>query len=157
MQTKFDFAETNTQILLTFYKTPKDVEEKRPEVINPEIQLLEEKKLLYNSEEIGLFAPVKLGKIVNLKHKCEVVLEKATPGKWNSINGEYEVPRVRDEIYKTEENENSQDLMELFRKIYSSGDENVKKAMNKSLEESGGTVLSTDWSKVSSKKVEPEN
>jgi len=36
----------------------------------------------------------------------------------------------------------------LFRKIYADGDENVKRAMLKSFQTSGGTVLSTNWAEV---------
>jgi suppressor of G2 allele of SKP1 len=41
----------------------------------------------------------------------------------------------------------------LFQKIYSEASDDVKRAMNKSYSESGGTCLSTDWKDVSKKKV----
>ncbi|XP_063218200.1 protein SGT1 homolog [Bacillus rossius redtenbacheri] len=45
-------------------------------------------------------------------------------------------------------------LNELFRKIYVDGTDEVKRAMNKSFQESGGTVLSTNWNEVSRQKID---
>jgi suppressor of G2 allele of SKP1 len=45
-------------------------------------------------------------------------------------------------------------LNQLFQKIYGEGSDEVKRAMNKSFVESGGTVLSTNWADVGNKKVD---
>ena len=45
-------------------------------------------------------------------------------------------------------------LNEMFQKIYSDASDDVKKAMNKSFSESGGTVLSTNWNEIGKEKTE---
>ncbi len=45
-------------------------------------------------------------------------------------------------------------LNAMFQKIYGEGSDEVKKAMNKSFQESGGTVLSTNWEDIKKQKTE---
>eukprot|EP00762_Andalucia_godoyi_P000780 ANDGO_03685.mRNA.1 Protein SGT1 homolog A len=69
---------------------------------------------------------------------------------WDSVEKEVENES------KDEKLEGDAALMKLFRDIYSKGDPETKKAMMKSYQESGGTVLSTNWKDVGSRQVVPE-
>lgn len=91
----------------------------------------------------------KSSKVTDAAHKQQdhqqPVIKAFTKKNWDAIIDEFE-----------KEEEKDQDVNELFKQIYQSGSEEVRRAMNKSFQESGGTVLSTNWDNVAHKRVEPK-
>lgn len=98
-----------------------------------------------------------------LSSKLEILLAKTDGERWDvlesnvcserktSIYHGRNWDKVIDDMTKDDHDE---DVNALFRKIYSEGSDEVRKAMNKSFLESGGTVLSTNWKDVGKDKVE---
>ncbi|XP_075220812.1 suppressor of G2 allele of skp1 [Lycorma delicatula] len=96
-----------------------------------------------------------------LSSKIEIKLKKAEGTRWVVLEGEPKTvePKGRnwDKVVGEIEDDKAEGeaaLNALFQKIYSEGSDEVKKAMNKSFLESGGTVLSTNWSEVAKDKVD---
>ncbi|XP_059408346.1 protein SGT1 homolog isoform X1 [Carassius carassius] len=113
-----------------------------------------------------------------LSTKIEIKLKKTAAVQWEKLQGEGTLSNVKHftpnqypssshytrnwdkvvgEIKEEEKNEKLEGdaaLNKLFQQIYSDGSDEVKRAMNKSFMESGGTVLSTNWMDVGKRKVE---
>jgi suppressor of G2 allele of SKP1 len=70
------------------------------------------------------------------------------PKDWSAIETEVKEMESKGEL------EDGDPLNSFFKKIFSQGDEDTRRAMMKSFVESNGTVLSTNWDEVGKKKVE---
>ncbi|KAM4047581.1 protein SGT1 homolog isoform 1-T2 [Anomaloglossus baeobatrachus] len=115
-----------------------------------------------------------------LSTKVEIKMKKTEALRWDKLEGQAEKElkqftpetmhkypssshytknwdKLVGEIKEEEKNENLEGdaaLNHLFQQIYSDGSDEVKRAMNKSFMESGGTVLSTNWSDVGKRTVD---
>ncbi|XP_023690539.1 protein SGT1 homolog isoform X1 [Paramormyrops kingsleyae] len=113
-----------------------------------------------------------------LSTKVEIKMMKTEAIRWEKLEGEDSQPTVKHfmpnqypssshytrnwdklvvdikEEEKNEKLEGDAALNKLFQQIYSDGSDEVKRAMNKSFMESGGTVLSTNWMDVGKRKVD---
>jgi len=59
-----------------------------------------------------------------------------------------QIDREIDQELKSEKGQGDEALNKLFREIYDRADDDTRRAMNKSFQTSGGTVLSTNWGEV---------
>jgi len=73
----------------------------------------------------------------------------------SSKNGPKDWDALAKEVEAAEEKPTGNDALDaLMKQIYANGSDETRRAMIKSFQESGGTVLSTNWEEVSKKKVE---
>ncbi|CAO2161008.1 unnamed protein product [Urochloa humidicola] len=75
-----------------------------------------------------------------------------------SSKGKKDWDKIEAEVKKAEKEEKLDGdaaANKFFQDIFSNADEDMRRAMTKSFQESNGTVLSTNWEDVGSKKIDP--
>ncbi|KAK8790887.1 hypothetical protein WA158_005518 [Blastocystis sp. Blastoise] len=117
--------------------------------------------------------------------KLEITLKKADDVSWSAINKtneghfivtsapveaakpvnpysskkdwtKFEVPEEKEEKTDVKKMTGNESLEYFFQKMYNDADEDTKKAMIKSLQTSGGKVLSTNWKEMKDKNYEKD-
>uniref|UniRef100_T1GKC6 SGS domain-containing protein n=1 Tax=Megaselia scalaris TaxID=36166 RepID=T1GKC6_MEGSC len=164
---KHEFYQTDKKIVVSVLL--KDAANKNPQItIEPEtlkVTANEHCNLTFNL--FGKVVPEKSNYNITA-YKIEISLKKETAAQWDFLERKIVVPKSNttpgqknwDRLAKeiedqdNEEKKGEDQLNDMFKKIYGDASPEVRMAMNKSYSESGGTVLSTNWSEVKSKKVE---
>lgn len=104
--------------------------------------------------------------IKHMATKIEIKLKKAEAIHWSKLEADKSVAKsvksnsaknwdkIVAEETKDDKETGDNALNSLFSQVYSNGSDEVRRAMNKSFTESGGTVLSTNWQDIGAKKVD---
>merc|ERR1712113_399588 len=179
MGVRHEWFQTEQAVTVTIFA--KGITEDRLEVKigrqNPAVQVQVDDNTDYTMEMI-LAHPVQeqCSSYKILKTKVEIQLKKATAVRWETleqkeeggISNQRNYPtsnrrnpvdwdKVEAEVVKEDaedKKEGDQAMNELFQKIYADGNEDTRRAMIKSFQESGGTVLSTNWDEIGAKQTE---
>lgn len=137
----YDYYDTQKTFHIIFY-IPKE----KQHLFRYKIQ-----DLIFTSTHLNLELPKKIltHERKDYETKIEIILTKENPERWpynqTENNSKFDI--------EYEESEEEMNLEKLLYKIYENGNDDLKRAMNKSIFESEGTVLSTSWKDVGSKKV----
>jgi len=165
----YDCHQTRTEVIINFFV--KDSEQKNVEFevseksLELSIRISEHRELQISFD---LWAPVKPSsmKKESLSDKIIITLEKKNPNvRWISLEEEEDKKGTIHNFTKTnwdkfisnqpeEKLEGDAATNKFFEKLYGNGKDEQKRAMIKSFTESGGSVLSTDWKDIGSRKVE---
>ncbi|KAJ1366721.1 hypothetical protein KIN20_027474 [Parelaphostrongylus tenuis] len=166
---RYDWFQTDSFVTITILKKGVSLSECRVAFRNNEIRVFAGDEVIF---ETTLARPVdeKDFTVTCTPSKAKVRMPKATAVHWPTLSASSDAPHVSSESHPTknweaigrsaveeeekEELEGDAAVNRMFRKLYSEASDDVKKAMIKSYQESGGTVLSTNWAEISKKRTE---
>uniref|UniRef100_A0A0K8SDD6 Suppressor of G2 allele of SKP1 n=1 Tax=Lygus hesperus TaxID=30085 RepID=A0A0K8SDD6_LYGHE len=161
---RFDWYQSESQVVLTVF-----VKNIKPETSS----------VVFTEDEVGVVLATESGMRVNrtfplertinadrssykiFPSKLELKLTKSDGTHWTKLEKVPEPPKPSKPsprnwdkvVNELDDKGEESDLGQLFQKIYEEGSDEVKKAMNKSFLESGGTELNTNWRAVEKDKV----
>lgn len=139
----YDWYETSTEVYIVFYL-------QTASTFKYEIQ---GQSFISKPLTFELPYAIETHKIEFHANKVEVILTKAKQIKWDKLVEPNKYTEQKFDIGEVAEDEEV-DLEKWLCDIYSKGNDDQKRAMNKSILESQGTVLSSAWAEVGKKKVE---
>nr|XP_027784718.1 protein SGT1 homolog isoform X2 [Marmota flaviventris] len=145
---KYDWYQTESQVIITLMIKNVQKNDVNVEFSEKEIEIKMKKPEAVRWEKLEGQGDVPTSKQFIADVKNLYPSSSHYTRNWDKLVGEIK------EEEKNEKLEGDAALNKLFQQIYSDGSDEVKRAMNKSFMESGGTVLSTNWSDVGKRKVE---
>ncbi|KAK6742102.1 hypothetical protein RB195_009769 [Necator americanus] len=169
MKPRFDWFQTDTSVTVTILKKGVALNDCRVTFLDNDIKVYCGDEIIF---ETTLARPVdeKNFTVTCTPSKVEIRMPKASAGHWPVLGAPSAIPATTElhhpsknweaiERKAVEEEENEQlegdaAVNRMFRKLYNEASDDVKKAMIKSYQESGGTVLSTNWAEISKKRTE---
>ncbi|XP_032878193.1 protein SGT1 homolog isoform X2 [Amblyraja radiata] len=144
-QIKHDWYQTDSHIIITIMIKNANKDDVKVEFAEKSIELKMKKTEAMRWEKLEGVAP-------DVKYFMPEQPQPYPSSSQNTKNWDKLVTEIKKEE-NDEKPEGDAALNQLFQKIYADGSDEVKRAMNKSFTESGGTVLSTNWTEVGTKPV----